>query len=301
MSHPITSVISFCTNDFRYLYYCIEGVRPFSEKIIVVVSSHFFDGQEENQELLHRAYAEFPNCEFIEYKFDEQNLYGWNPPPKECVIERLHYWHSTSRYIGMCFVPKSSEYVFHIDVDEIIEPIRMQEWLDTYIYQNFDCLHFFSYRYQHLPSLRGERYMNTILLVKKEKFSLSHFFNRFERPGIFRDFSGKKISGVLGLDGLPMIHHYSWVRTKEEFIKKVRSWGHRFDHNWMQITEHQLFGFEKNIKIHPFCDPLKVDVKEIESQVYYRHFSKVNFPHLILVNPERIKIIAINALIEMDY
>lgn len=298
--HPITSIISFCTNDFRYLSHCIQGVRPFSDKIIIVVASHFFDGQEENQELLHRSYAQFPDCQFIEYAFDEKKLYGWNPPPEECVIERLHYWHSTSRYIGMHYVPKSSQYVLHIDVDEVFEAARMQDWLNNYPYQNFECLHFFAYRYQNLPSLRSERYVNMPLLLKTEKITPGDLFNRYERPGIFRAFTGKKMSGVLGLDGYPMVHHYSWVRTKEEFLKKVQSWGHKFDHDWLQLSGEQIFGFKKNIKTHPFCNPLEVDIEELKKEINYRNYSKKDFPHLTLVNPETLKTLSVNFLVQYD-
>jgi len=38
----------------------------------------------------------------------------------------------------------------------------------------------------------------------------------------------------------PMIHHYSWVRTKEEMLKKVSNWGHAGDKvNWKELVEEE--------------------------------------------------------------
>jgi len=35
-----------------------------------------------------------------------------------------------------------------------------------------------------------------------------------------------------------MIHHYSWVRTKEEMLKKVSNWGHARDKgDWKELVE----------------------------------------------------------------
>ena len=39
-----------------------------------------------------------------------------------------------------------------------------------------------------------------------------------------------------------MVHHYSWVRSKKEMLKKVLSWGHKTDRNWKALVEKE---FEK--------------------------------------------------------
>ena len=42
------------------------------------------------------------------------------------------------------------------------------------------------------------------------------------------------------VDGKPMIHHFSWVRTKEEMLKKVHNWGHKNDTNWIDLVEEEF-------------------------------------------------------------
>ena len=48
---------------------------------------------------------------------------------------------------------------------------------------------------------------------------------------------------VNGLDSEPMIHHYSWVRTYEEMLKKVKHWGNTKDKDWTTMVHKE---FEKD-------------------------------------------------------
>ena len=50
-----------------------------------------------------------------------------------------------------------------------------------------------------------------------------------------------------------MFHHFSWVRTKEEMLKKVRSWGHKGDRNWIELVEKEFStDFQKTDFIHGY-------------------------------------------------
>ena len=37
-----------------------------------------------------------------------------------------------------------------------------------------------------------------------------------------------------------MFHHYSWVRTKEQLLRKVASWGHNWERNWTEEVEKEF-------------------------------------------------------------
>ena len=37
-----------------------------------------------------------------------------------------------------------------------------------------------------------------------------------------------------------MFHHYSWVRTEEEMLRKVQSWGHRGDREWVSLVKKEF-------------------------------------------------------------
>ena len=68
-NHLITTVINYCSNDYRFIKKCIDEAKKFSHQVIVPVSDHFFDGTKENRDLLNLTYLENPTCEFIEYEF----------------------------------------------------------------------------------------------------------------------------------------------------------------------------------------------------------------------------------------
>lgn len=303
MTHRITTVISFSTNEFRYLPFCVKGVESFSEKIIVVTGSHFFDGSPESRELLHKAYAEYPHCQFIEFTFDEDHPYGWNPPQKELKVERLHHWQNTKRYLAMCYLPEETQYILFLDVDEVMDGKRVEQWLDQEIYRDYGCMHFFAYRYQFLPTSRSRRYMNTALLVKRGSFDHEELFNPHERPGFFKGYRGNKLSGVLGLDGLPMIHHYSWVKTQGEIKKKINTWGHRYDRDWNLDLDlgfsnrREIFGFEDAIDAVPFCDPLGVDVAHFAKERCYRDRKIETFTNVERIDPIKLKFKLIRSIL----
>ena len=63
-----------------------------------------------------------------------------------------------------------------------------------------------------------------------------------ERKATYDFSTGKKHPMVLDINRLPLIHHYSWVRTKQEAIRKVNTWGHFADKNWATVRIAAAFG-----------------------------------------------------------
>ena len=59
----ITTVLMYCSNDFRWIEKCVEQASKISNEIIIPVCDHYFDGTSENRELLNKAYeilAKYP-------------------------------------------------------------------------------------------------------------------------------------------------------------------------------------------------------------------------------------------------
>ena len=117
----ITTIINYCTNDYRFIKDCIDNVRRFSTEIIVPVSDCFFDGTPENRELLDKTYRENEGVNFIEYEWTEGN--------------EPRYWHNMSRWIGTqnC----STEWILFLDADEVVESDKFLGWLN-YMDKNVD-------------------------------------------------------------------------------------------------------------------------------------------------------------------
>ncbi len=226
------TVINFCSNDYPFLRHCIDAIKPVSEQIIVPACDHFFDGKKEDRETLDLIYAENGDVEFIEFPFDkEKSLYGSHPSS---------YWHNLARMIGNFFLKKEIQYVLFLDCDEIADAERLLEWQSKFPYFEYEAIRLAGYWYFREARFQAKTWENTPLLVKREAIDGALLMNPRERGGIFDHLQGKKKGKVLGLDGKPMFHHYSWVRTKEQMLRKVASWGHNWERNWTQEVEREF-------------------------------------------------------------
>jgi hypothetical protein len=263
----IATVINYCTTDHRFLRFCIEEAKKFSEQIIIPVCSHFFNGEPENQALLTLSYQQHPDVQFIEFAYDKQP-YGIYCPLTPSDEDWAHYWHSTARYIGFHYVQKC-DYVLFLDVDEIIEADRFLNWLREFNVVDFKALRFSSYFYFREPSNRAiyQFPLNALLVEKQAIDSPEIILDVFERKGLYSQIQGPKCSHLKGLDKKPLVHHYSWVRTPEELKRKVLTWGHRHDREWLKLVEGELAEpFTGTDRIHGFkyekVDPLHDVFKE---------------------------------------
>lgn len=257
--HSIGSVISFCTNEARFLRACVEQCRLFSTQIIVAVCDHFFDGTEENRELLEQIYKAFPDCLFVEYPFAVQRI------PKK-VFDRIsfeHFWHSASRALGLRFLDEEIERVLFLDADEVPDGKRFFEWLQESDYAQHTVLKLSNYWYFREARFRAEQWEDSIVLAHRGSLDLSVLLHEGERNAIYDLLPGPKRRKVVGCDSLPMFHHFSWVRTKEEMLRKVETWGHRNDRDWKSLVEQEFAGeFGGKDFIHGYtcreCNPFAV-------------------------------------------
>lgn len=265
----IAAVINYCSNDYRFLSLAIEAVQPIAQQVIVPVCDHFFDGSEENRELLTKSYAENPKAQFVEYSYETEVPYGTHLSVRKGDKDWKHYMHSVSRFVGANFVDPKIDYILFLDVDEIIETKRMRQWIQRFPYYSYDALRLEGYFYFRTPSFRLKNPMETALMVKQESLNPEWLLDIYERKGTFAQIGGSKRNAIVGIDGTPMIHHYSWVRPKEELLNKTTTWGHQKDRNWETLIKGEfakpfdgkdsIFG-GTYLNVMPYCDPLSVDV-----------------------------------------
>lgn len=284
------SIISFCSNDFRFIDACIEGARPFSDVVIVCVSDHFFDGSTENRALLDIVYAKHPYCTFLEFPFASKSLMNsldeWGDP------SFYHRYHNLNRLIGFLFSPPEINRFFFIDSDEIIDGMKMKQFLSSFDSDPYDALRFASYWYFREACYQAVSHDDTALMVKRSAIDLEFLMDPDERMGIFCSVIGKRMGSVYGIDGQPMLHHYSWVRTKEEMIKKCSSWGHRSERDWLSLIETEysspfkgkdfIRGYTYR-QVVPYFDPLAVIVPQSEGDQ-----RRPYFPHVRQLTDEEI-------------
>lgn len=274
----VATIISFCTNDCRFLTKCVQEALHFSDQVIIPVCDHFFDGSLENRQLLHWAYQEHPDCQFIEFPYSHKHVYPtyfhYNPDE----LEWAHHWHSFARLMGFYYVDPRIEWILFLDCDEIPDGKRFSKSLDDKIFSDLQAVRLGCYYYVLKPNLRATKIQELSLFVRKDALEPRFFYHTDERYAVYQYVRGQKLRGVRGSDGFPLIHHYSWVRPKSECIQKSKTWGHRFDRNWNEIIQDTFrqkgspFGadleFEEISSI--YFDPLSVDIpsKEIASDCF---------------------------------
>ncbi len=264
----ITTIINYCTNDYRYLPFTLEQAKKFSDHLIVVCGDHFFDGQKENRHLLDLTYHNHPDVTFIEYAFDTKSPYGLYPRFRDDDPKGVQYWHSTSRYIGYHYLPSESDFVLFLDADEVADGEAMKRWLNTGEYKRLDAVRFVCYFYFRSARQRATKETRCGLLVRRSALQAETLLDVHERRGTFLSIRGDRLEDVRGLDGKPLFHHYSWVKTKGEAFRKVQTWGHKNDRAWDQEIEREFSvkGVKENIYhlnyefVAPFCDPLSIKI-----------------------------------------
>ena len=283
--HRISTIISYCTNDFRFIAKCIKEAKIFSNEIIVVVCDHFFDGTPENRHLLEYTYAQYSDIRFIEFSYLSDRIYSLYHSilPKDPEWAKL--WAATTRYIGFHYLDSATEYVLFLDSDEIINGKMCLEWLETKQYMSYEALRLGAYLYALKPSMRAKKAVNLPLLVKRIAFSPLTLMNELERIGAFLSHPGPKREEVVGLDQKPFVHHYSWVRTKEECLWKTKTWGHRNEEDWKALVESAFCGNTKNLfgSSHEFeeitdvyFDPFQVEIPKEKANFSNSQILKIN-------------------------
>lgn len=226
---PISTIINYSTNEYRFIRHAIAHAAEFSVEIIVPVCERFFDNQPEDESLLFQTVQENPKARFIRFPFIS-----------EIAPKRLgpHFWPNLARWVGIGHVSAPSKYILFLDADEIIDSHRFMEWLSTNEYQKHDSIQFSNYWYFRSIEHRALQTEAIAVMVHRDSITAERAFSRLERHQLFTH----GLRNAVGLDGLPMIHHYSWVRTKEEMLRKVRSWSHREGRDWVALVEKEFSG-----------------------------------------------------------
>jgi len=222
----ISTILQYSTIDFRFLKANLDQLTKFSDEIIVPICDHFFNGDLEDQDLLSKSIeicAQYSNVHV--YMFEWQGHH-----------ENTAYYHNLSRMLGTNAA--QNEWLLFVDADEIVDT-GFDEWFQT-IKHTDNAYWLTCYWYFREPIYQATRTESAGLLIKKQACNWNLNL-RAERQQLFDD---KLINGdrnlILSNDNKPMVHHYSWVRTKDEMLKKVQNWGHKNDKSWSSLIDEEF-------------------------------------------------------------
>lgn len=215
----ITTIINMSSLEQDFIPQCIRHSREVSKHVIACYSDKLFTGEPEDLALFESYKEQFPDVTFLLVPFDDK------------LVSRFMH----NRFRATAFTHVTTEWVLFLDADEIIDVPRFKAWMllpkqhDSY---GFACTWYFRLKTFQAASLELAG-----LLIKTDKLSYADVAGAYhERWSICK---GNYQSAVMYED-VPMIHHYSWVRTKEQMLKKVRGWGHKEDRSWESLVEQEF-------------------------------------------------------------
>ena len=228
----IGTVINFCSLDYRFIRYCVQAAAPFSHKVVVPYADHLFDGTAEDMAVIETAKRENPEADFVQFAYHHSIT----------EMLRSRFWHNFARWVGLSHLPADCDWVLFLDADEIVESDRFTAFLQQGGFETYDYLYFADYWYFREPRFRARQIEDSPSMVKRTIINVNRIFHENERA-TFRRFPNG-LRRVAGLDGRPLFHHYSWVMTEAEMLRKVRSWGHSFDtdRDWETLIKSEFSG-----------------------------------------------------------
>jgi hypothetical protein len=125
-------------------------------------------------------------------------------------------------------------HVLFLDSDEVLDGRLFGEWMSSAegaeTLRTCDAVKFANHWYWRHPTLRARAYVeDSCLLQRREAVRERDVFSDGARTHMYDACPGPKRRRVTGPGGDVMAHHYSWVRDREQMLRKVRNWGHRRD------------------------------------------------------------------------
>lgn len=222
--NKISTVINYCSNEKRFIDQCIKSIEPFSNQIIVSVADHFFDGTPENIEIIEEHKKEHKNAQFL--------IYEWNNS------KFPRYWHNFARLQAVNKIKDSCDWVLFIDADEIIDTKLFKKFIPRLAMgSSINSYKLANYWYFREPCYRADAIEDSIVIVRSEYACNIDLYDRHREREQFEFYNTPRNVMV---DNTPLAHHYSWVRTKEEMLRKVKSWGHNKDRDWESLVEEEF-------------------------------------------------------------
>ncbi len=226
----ITTLINYCTNDYRFIRHCIQQASAFSEEVIVPYTDFFYDGTAENTALLKKTIRENPEARFEYFPYD----------PSLNVLPQ--HWVTYARVVGWKKSSSESNFILFLDADEIVDSKRFIQWRSEFPLHRMNAIKLANYYYFRETKHQSENFEDSVVLARKNLLNESMIMDFLDRESIYQNIGNPKSRMVFGHDNHPLVHHYSWVRTEEEMIKKVSSWGHSHERDWINLVKNEFAG-----------------------------------------------------------
>lgn len=253
----LVCVILATSKDLHFLNANIKEIHDIFVKIHIMIGTHFWNGDPENEDKINEFDEKLGYREKISIK--RYNNKNKNYMPR--YVNDEMYWEGYARLYGTISMPFDSDYILYLDADEIIDGKRFKQWISEKKYIKFETIKLANYWYFREPIYRAKNYIEDSVILVNYAFAYKnkeYLFSNLGRHELY-ELGSVKIRNVLSIDNIPMIHHYSWVRSKEDMIKKCNTWGHKNDLDWKKLIEEE---FSRPFNGTDFVKKLDYDIVE---------------------------------------
>lgn len=231
-------VISYCSNDRIFIDAMLRECQKIgARQVIVSVGDHTYDMEDEDIAHIEDVARRHPWVRFVLYP-----VYRLTEIQNPLMNRKTAYWHNMARIQACKQLTPEIEWVLFLDADEIPEGDRFREWyVETRGSRLQKIYKLANYYYFREPCLQATTWEDSIMLVPRAACCYAILMNELERDGIpiITGLSCER-NIVHHRVNLPMFHHYSWVRSKDAMLKKVRNWAHKDDTDWETKIEQEF-------------------------------------------------------------
>ncbi len=230
----ISAIINYCTYDQKFINGVINSVRHVCSEIIVTYCDRFYDGTEENHDLINSTIKSNSDVKFVKMTYSELKSMAEIDPTDRCNEFKFC---SYSRFLGRMNASYDSDYMMFMDSDEILDPDEFLKFTMSDKFSYGDNYHLESYWYFRDTIYQSIQREPSVVLSYKPTFDVYALDS--DRYSLLK--CGVNKNHVMNsFHGPPMVHHFSWARTKDEILKKVSTWGHKYDRDWKSLIENEF-------------------------------------------------------------
>jgi hypothetical protein len=216
---PVSVVISYSSLEQRFLKSILYQSSLFADDIIVAIYKNLLNGKEEDVGKIEMQIAShLPSARVVVLDHD--------------INHSGRHHHNLARWEGARLA--THDHILFLDGDEIPEGQIFRSLLANNLLGHLDGADFACHWYFRNASYQALQLEHCGLLIRKDLITESTMFTENERWS-FRLIKGIKYIPMLAINNQPIMHHFSWVRTRDEMLEKVSGWGHKRDKNWKAL------------------------------------------------------------------
>lgn len=239
MTTPLCIFINYCSAERAFIHpliqQCAEITAP--ENIYVSIGSHFYRTYEhEDTDHITDLATSHPRVNFVIYEVTP-NAEASNPLKHRPTA----YWHNVARIAAwrrLCelhneLLTAMGAWILFLDADEIPEGAAFRDWFHAQRLFPDVVYRFANYWYFREPTFRATTPEYSPVMLHSSQITPTLLMDDMERTGYTHGLPHAVVTAPI------MFHHFSWVRTKYDMIRKVTSWGHCADRtDWVdKVTQ----------------------------------------------------------------